>query len=91
VYIANQLFTDEAMSDAQVAALGGVNARGIAYLRPAPCRADFNGAGGVTVQDIFDFLAAYFSGNLSADFNASGTVTVQDIFDFLGAYFAGCA
>jgi len=56
-----------------------------------PCRADFNNSGTVTVQDIFDFLAAYFAGSPAADFNSSGTVTVQDIFDFLAAYFAGCA
>jgi hypothetical protein len=54
------------------------------------CPANFNGAGGVTVQDIFDFLAAYFSGDLRADFNQAGGVSVQDIFDYLAAYFAGC-
>jgi hypothetical protein len=54
------------------------------------CPADFNDSGAVTVQDIFDFLAAYFTQNPSADFNNSGGVTVQDIFDFLGAYFTGC-
>jgi hypothetical protein len=43
------------------------------------------------VQDIFDFLAAYFGHDPRADFNQSGAITVQDIFDFLGAYFAGCA
>jgi hypothetical protein len=42
------------------------------------------------VQDIFDFLAAYFSNGPGADFNGSGAVSVQDIFDFLAAYFAGC-
>ena len=26
------------------------------------CSADFNGSGALTVQDIFDFLAAYFAG-----------------------------
>ena len=54
------------------------------------CPADFNGVGGVSVQDIFDFLAAWFAGNSAADFNSSGAVTVQDIFDFLAAWFAGC-
>jgi hypothetical protein len=58
-------------------------------LAPA-CVADFNNSGGVTVQDIFDFLAAYFGNDPTADVNASGGVTVQDIFDFLAAYFAGC-
>jgi hypothetical protein len=53
------------------------------------CKADFNHVGGVTVQDIFDFLSAYFTGNPLADFNGGG-VTVQDIFDYLTGYFSGC-
>ncbi len=52
------------------------------------CLADYNHAGGVSVQDIFDFLAGYFSGNPCADINGGGT-SVQDIFDFLAAYFSG--
>jgi hypothetical protein len=28
----------------------------------ACCKADFNNSGGISVQDIFDFLAAYFAG-----------------------------
>lgn len=54
------------------------------------CPANFNQQGGVTVQDIFDFLATYFAGDFDADFNNSMTITVQDIFDFLAAFFAGC-
>jgi hypothetical protein len=54
------------------------------------CLADYNQSGTVTVQDIFDFLNAYFTNNNLADINHSGAVTVQDIFDFLTAYFAGC-
>jgi hypothetical protein len=54
------------------------------------CKANYNQVGGVTVQDIFDFLAGYFTGNTLADINGSGSVTVQDIFDFLAAYFVGC-
>jgi hypothetical protein len=57
---------------------------------PPACPADFNGTGGLSVQDIFDFLAAYFNGDLAADFNGVGGLSVQDIFDFLAAYFAGC-
>jgi hypothetical protein len=54
------------------------------------CPADFNGSGAVSVQDIFDFLAAYFNNDPRADFNASGMISVQDLFDYLAAYFAGC-
>lgn len=54
------------------------------------CKADYNQSGGVTVQDLFDFLAAYFGGSLLVDINGSGTVSVQDLFDFLTAYFEGC-
>ncbi len=55
-----------------------------------PCAADFNGVGGLTVQDIFDYLNAWFAGLPSADFNHVNGITVQDIFDFLVAWFAGC-
>ncbi len=54
------------------------------------CPADFNLDGAVSVQDIFDYLAAYFGGLSSANFNCVGGVTVQDIFDYLAAYFTPC-
>jgi len=72
-----------------VSGLGSVNDLALADVNV--CFADFNGDGNVSVQDIFDFLAAYFSNDPFADFNRSGTVTVQDIFDYLAAYFAGCS
>ncbi|MFN7021276.1 MAG: M1 family aminopeptidase [Phycisphaerales bacterium] len=55
------------------------------------CRGDYNRSGGsLTVQDIFDFLSAYFASDACADTNDSAQITVQDIFDFLSAYFGGC-
>lgn len=54
------------------------------------CRADFNASGDVSVQDIFDFLAAYFGNEPAADFNGASGISVQDIFDFLEAYFTPC-
>lgn len=54
------------------------------------CIADFNDSGSVSVQDLFDFLGAYFANDPRADVNTSGAVSVQDIFDYLGLYFAGC-
>lgn len=54
------------------------------------CLADFNCSRSVTVQDLLDYLAAYFSGGAAADFNRSGTTTVQDLFDYLATFFLGC-
>jgi hypothetical protein len=57
-------------------------------LMPRPLTGDFNLDGAKSVQDIFDFLAAYFGGGTSGDWNGDGAVGVQDIFDFLADYFA---
>ncbi|MFN7020864.1 MAG: GC-type dockerin domain-anchored protein [Phycisphaerales bacterium] len=54
------------------------------------CRANFNAQNGVTVQDIFDYLAAYFDQQPEADFDASGSVTLDDVFAFVTAWFSGC-
>jgi glucose/arabinose dehydrogenase len=53
------------------------------------CPADFDGVNGLQVQDIFEFLNAWFAGDPRGDFNGGG-LAVQDIFDFLNAWFAGC-
>ncbi len=57
---------------------------------PLVCPADFDDSGAVSIQDLFDFLSAYFATAPAADVNGANGVTVQDIFDFLAAYFAGC-
>lgn len=59
------------------------------------CKADYNqssasASGGLTVQDIFDFLAGWFAKSVLTDVNSSGVVDVTDIFDFLNAWFSGC-
>jgi hypothetical protein len=53
------------------------------------CKANFNQINGITVQDIFDFLASWFANSPQADINGGGNA-VQDIFDFLASWFAGC-
>jgi hypothetical protein len=52
------------------------------------CPADFNCDGSVAVNDIFDFLNAWFAGSHRADINGGG-LGVNDIFDFLNTWFAG--
>lgn len=71
------------------------NARIFKFVRTAEgaivnANCDINFDGQRTVQDIFDFLAMYFTVTPAADFNRSGAVTVQDIFDFLACYFSQC-
>jgi hypothetical protein len=69
--------------------VGGVACVGSSASQPC-CRADFNKVDGVTVQDIFDFLNAWFAGSPFTQIAAPGTSGVQDIFDFLNTWFAGC-
>jgi hypothetical protein len=54
------------------------------------CPGDYNRSGEVGVQDVFDFLAAFFAGLPDADVNGASGVTIQDIFDYLGWYLGGC-
>ncbi len=54
------------------------------------CRADFNGDNLVNSQDFFDFVAAFFAGEMRADFNGDAVVNSQDFFDFLAVFFGGC-
>jgi hypothetical protein len=56
------------------------------------CYADFNKVGGLSVQDIFDYLAAWFAGSPYCQVGGNGATTpnVQDIFTFLSVWFSGC-
>lgn len=60
------------------------------------CIADFNESGGVTADDIFAYLDAWFAQNgqsgagHTADVNNDLVVSADDIFFFLDAWFAGC-
>lgn len=51
--------------------------------------ADFNCDLVLSVQDIFEFLAAWFAGAPEADVNGADGVGAQDIFDFLMFWFTG--
>lgn len=71
---------------------GASSVCGTASTNPTTCcRANINANSGVTVQDVFDFLNAWFNGLPEGDFNGQGGATVQDVFDFLSAWFAGCS
>ena len=68
----------------------GTSPNNASILRVMGCPADYNGSGAVTVQDIFDFLAGWFGGDIRADVDGSGTIGVPDIFDYLAKWFGGC-
>jgi hypothetical protein len=67
---------------------GGLFIDNLAFV--AKCPSDFNSSGTSTVQDLFDFIAAYFAAGPNADFNGVNGPTVQDLFDFIAAYFRPC-
>ena len=54
------------------------------------CPADYNANGALEVQDIFDYLNAWFAGEGDTDFDGLNGLEVADIFAFLNAWFAGC-
>jgi hypothetical protein len=54
------------------------------------CPGDFDLSGDLSIQDIFEFLNAWFAGLLTANYNQNGGLEIQDIFDFLTGWFEGC-
>jgi hypothetical protein len=48
---------------------------------------DWNADGTSTLQDLFDYLAAYFAGR--GDYGGDGTSDIEDLFAFLGDWFGG--
>lgn len=52
------------------------------------CRCDLTADGAISVQDIFTFLAVYFTGR--GDFNDSGQTDVDDVFEYLSCWYTGC-
>lgn len=92
VYIAGLMFTDEALTGQQVAALGGVNPLGIVYLRDdggGRCIADYNEDGGVDGADVEAFFLDWEAGDANADVNEDGGVDGADVEVFFIAWEEG--
>lgn len=73
-----------------VSNLGGPSGATGEIRRIVPCPADFNGSAVIGVQDLFDYLTAYFANDPRGDFNGIGGNSVQDVLAFLAAYLGGC-
>lgn len=83
--------TDRSAADNVQPLLYQIRAAAQAAVRdPIDCVADFNATGEVSVQDLFDYLTAFFADHPRADVNGFNGVTVQDLFDYLDAFFTGC-
>ncbi len=54
------------------------------------CAADVDGAPGLSVDDVFHYLNAWFAGRQSADVDGVPGLSTQDIFVYLNLFFAGC-
>ncbi len=57
---------------------------------PAPCYADCNQSGTLTIADFGCFQAEFVAGNMYADCNQSGTLTIADFGCFQAEFAAGC-
>ncbi len=86
-------------------AAGGLPAHNLAFLATCTaCAADLDDGtatgrpdGGVTIEDLLFFLAAYEAGNVAADLDdgsgdgpCDGAVTIDDLLFFLAHYEGGC-
>jgi|GEM_PF-4953489 len=56
----------------------------------APCRADIDGDGSLTIFDFLAFQNLFDSGDLAADFDGDGSLTLFDFLAFQNEFDAGC-
>ncbi len=73
----------------------GTTCNAVANTATPCCIPNYNKSGGITIQDIFDYLTDWFAQRPYGALGSTGeptpppTLTVQHIFDFLAAWFAG--
>lgn len=67
-----------------------IQASGLPLVATPACPSDFNASGATSVQDVFDFIEAYFDNREVADMNCNNTLSIQDLFEYLAVYFTPC-
>jgi len=60
------------------------------FVRPNPCRADFDNNGFVTGDDFDEYVAAFESGSIDADVDFNGFVNGDDFDAFVSEFVSGC-
>ena len=63
---------------------------GAAYVFAAPCQADLDGDGELTIFDFLAFQNLFDAGDPAADFDGDGELTIFDFLAFQNAFDAGC-
>lgn len=73
-------------------ALGGDDSESVSQSEHVDlrCRADIDGDGEVTAQDLFAFFNAFDRGDLAADVSRDGRLDLGDLFVFLEVFDDGC-
>ena len=54
------------------------------------CMADYTNDYIVSVDDLFGYLNAWFTGDIRADIDGAGAITIDDLFRYFNEYFVGC-
>lgn len=62
----------------------------VALAEAAPCYADFDGDGALTIFDFLQFQNAFATGDPSADCNGDGVLNIFDFLCFQNEFAAGC-
>lgn len=69
---------------------GLVNAQAALAATPWACAAEFDGVVGLSTNDLFAFLNAWFAGSPSANVDGVAGLSTNDVFFYLNLWFAGC-
>lgn len=56
----------------------------------ALCAADYDGDGGVTIDDLLEYLFLYTEGDIAADLEGDAGVTIDDLLLYLQHFLDGC-
>ncbi len=85
------VFTIDQATGAATLAFSSPTFRSIAFLGgEAPCYADFDGDGELTIFDFLAFQNAFDASDLAADCDGDGSLTIFDFLCFQNAFDAGC-
>lgn len=75
---------------ADVNADGRIDIADLRLVGGAPCPADFDLSGSISLDDLFIYLKAWFAGELRCDVDPSPGISLDDLFVYVDLWFGGC-